>query len=114
MGEQATLSCSFLSAIIYLQKLSSSGVMLVTSDAALVVHSDHVPDVGASTVPAAAGLPGIGAKLPVMRHTIEGPDQFAGADIPGALVARDAARLFGPRTAGYHQILVDARRRGQG
>src|SRR3954471_5840587 len=83
-------------------------------DAALVVDRDHVPDVHAGTVLPALLGPGVVAEFAFARHSVEGPDQLAGAHIPGALVTGDAARFFRPRAAGQNQVLVDARRRGQG
>ncbi|MNN91052.1 hypothetical protein D3C81_2091050 [compost metagenome] len=50
-----------------------------------------------------------------LGHGVEGPDQFAGADIPGAHVAARSGRShLAGASAGDHQVLVDGDRVGNG
>ncbi|MNE08677.1 hypothetical protein D3C80_1013310 [compost metagenome] len=84
-------------------------------DAVFLVDGDGRPDVGAAAVlPLFADIAFM-IGLARLGHGVEGPDQFAGADIPGAHVAARSGRShLAGTSAGDHQVLVDGDRVGNG
>ena len=80
------------------------------------IHRHIAPDIDAGAVFNGFGCPGVVTHLAWTRHGVKGPDQLAGAKVPGAGVARrsramiGAAGAFARAGAGDDQVLINHRR----
>src|SRR5215469_12331794 len=81
-------------------------------DAALLIHGNAGPGIGAAGFQIRIFGPGVITLLAGIWDCMEGPEQFAAADVPATEVARRSRRRFAHSAMRNENILVKSSRTG--